>query len=63
MLGKQVYSPYDPGRPWRPQPYAEGKGRYLWTDAFGVINFITLHKETGESRYLDQVQSEVKQST
>lgn len=28
------------------------KGRYLWTDAFGVVNFITLHRETGEDRYL-----------
>ncbi|RFU24682.1 hypothetical protein B7463_g11655, partial [Scytalidium lignicola] len=28
------------------------KGRYLWTDAFGVVNFITLYQETQEDRYL-----------
>ncbi|THC96999.1 hypothetical protein EYZ11_003503 [Aspergillus tanneri] len=35
----------DPNR-WTPPPWAGGhRGRYLWTDAFGVINFITLHRE------------------
>ncbi|KAK4149519.1 PrpF protein-domain-containing protein [Chaetomidium leptoderma] len=27
-------------------------GRYLWTDAFGVVNFITLSKETSSPVYL-----------
>lgn len=27
--------------------------RYLWTDAFAVCNFLGLHRETGEGRYLD----------
>ena len=26
--------------------------RYLWTDAFAVCNFLDLHRQTGESRYL-----------
>jgi hypothetical protein len=27
--------------------------RYLWTDAFAVCNFLGLHRQTGEGRYLD----------
>ncbi|KAK4106136.1 hypothetical protein N658DRAFT_490739 [Parathielavia hyrcaniae] len=35
------------------KPGAGGhRGRYLWTDAFGVINFITLSKETSSPIYL-----------
>ncbi|KAF5857873.1 hypothetical protein ETB97_005180 [Aspergillus alliaceus] len=31
---------------WIPPPQSGGHhGRYLWTDAFGVLNFITLHRE------------------
>ncbi|KAH8692817.1 hypothetical protein BGW36DRAFT_301782 [Talaromyces proteolyticus] len=31
---------------WTPPAKSGGhRGRYLWTDAFGVINFITLHQE------------------
>ncbi|KAK2780820.1 hypothetical protein FQN53_000945 [Emmonsiellopsis sp. PD_33] len=31
---------------WTPPPRSGGhRGRYLWTDAFGVLNFLTLHKE------------------
>jgi hypothetical protein len=30
-------------------------GRYLWTDAFGICNYITLACETGDANYLDQV--------
>jgi len=40
---------------WKPpeSPGAGGhKGRYLWTDAFGVINFVTLFKETSSPVYL-----------
>ena len=35
---------------WSPpsSPGAGGhRGRYLWTDAFGVVNFLTLHHQTG----------------
>ncbi|KAJ9216240.1 hypothetical protein DTO166G4_2172 [Paecilomyces variotii] len=32
---------------WTPPPKSGGhRGRYLWTDAFGVLNFLTLHQET-----------------
>lgn len=35
----------DPGN-WTPPLKSGGhRGRYLWTDAFGVINLITMHKE------------------
>lgn len=31
---------------WTPPPMSGGhRGRYLWTDAFGVINLITMHRE------------------
>jgi hypothetical protein len=39
---------------WIPKPYQENKGRYLWTDAFGVCNFITLFHEKNEEKYLLQ---------
>lgn len=29
--------------------------RYLWSDAFGVCDFLSLYKETGNVRFLDQV--------
>lgn len=38
---------------WTPPPASSGHlGRYLWTDAFGVLNFITLHRLTGSQTYL-----------
>ncbi|KAL9608356.1 MAG: hypothetical protein Q9167_006812 [Letrouitia subvulpina] len=38
---------------WRPLPNSGGhRGRYLWTDAFGVINFLTLYKESSDPKYL-----------
>lgn len=31
---------------WSPPPHSGGhRGRYLWSDAFGVINLLTMHKE------------------
>jgi len=42
-------------RVWTPpsHPGAGGhRGRYLWTDAFGVVNFITLAKETSSPMFL-----------
>ncbi|KAF2403900.1 hypothetical protein EJ06DRAFT_527492 [Trichodelitschia bisporula] len=39
--------------PWTPPPASAGhKGRYLWTDAFGVLNFLTLHQETSNPIFL-----------
>lgn len=35
----------DPSK-WTPPPKSGGhRGRYLWTDAYGVLNFLTLYKE------------------
>ncbi|KAL7626355.1 hypothetical protein AAE478_003127 [Parahypoxylon ruwenzoriense] len=49
---QRVYGPYPTDVPdsasWQPpsNPGAGGhRGRYLWTDAFGVVNFITLSRE------------------
>lgn len=41
-------APSDPtARPWTPPPASAGhRGRYLWTDAFGVLNLITLSRVT-----------------
>lgn len=41
-----AYSDKEKGS-WKPKPYADNKSRYLWTDAFGVCNFITLYYENG----------------
>lgn len=30
--------------------------RYLWTDAFGVVLLVSLYKELGEERYLDEAE-------
>lgn len=30
--------------------------RYLWTDAFGVVLYVSLFKETGETRYLGEAE-------
>ncbi|RDX43099.1 hypothetical protein OH76DRAFT_1488099 [Lentinus brumalis] len=54
---RTVYGPFDALTPtqasnWTPPPMAEGhRGRYLWTDAFGVLNFLTLGATTSETRY------------
>ncbi|KAL8722323.1 MAG: hypothetical protein Q9225_001171 [Loekoesia sp. 1 TL-2023] len=38
---------------WQPPESSGGhRGRYLWTDAFGVLNFLTLHQETSDEKYL-----------
>ncbi|KAI0128402.1 hypothetical protein BJ170DRAFT_326844 [Xylariales sp. AK1849] len=65
---KRVYGPFDeiPQEDlatWTapPQPGNAGhKGRYLWTDAFGVVNFVTLYSETQKTRYLDLAKGLVK---
>lgn len=41
---------------WTPpeHPGAGGhRGRYLWTDAFGVVNFITMARESSSPKYLE----------
>ena len=55
-----VYGPFEgltqaDAEKWAPpdKPGAGGhRGRYLWTDAFGVVNFITLYRETESALYL-----------
>lgn len=43
---------------WSPPPTTAGhRGRYLWTDAFGVINFLTLYRLTSQSFYLDHART------
>lgn len=55
---EKVYGPFetipaDIIETWTPPPKSGGhKGRYLWTDAFGVVNFLTLYQETSSTRYL-----------
>ena len=54
---KAVYGPFDTLAPseassWTPPQMAEGhRGRYLWTDAFGVLNFLTLGALTSDTVY------------
>jgi hypothetical protein len=31
--------------------------RYLWTDAFGLVLFVSLYAESGERKYLDEAES------
>ena len=57
---QSVYGPFDTLTAdtiasWAPpsDPGAGGhRGRYLWTDAFGVVGFITLFRETSSPMYL-----------
>lgn len=43
----------DPAQ-WTPPPKSGGhRGRYLWTDAFGVLNFVTLHQERSKATPAD----------
>ncbi|KAK8089404.1 hypothetical protein PG997_004365 [Apiospora hydei] len=52
----RVYGSFESFANWRVPPLpgnAGHRGRYLWADAFGVVNFVTLRYATGEERYLD----------
>ena len=55
---QQIYGPFDSLQKdkisaWTPPEMSEGhRGRYLWTDGFAVVNFITLFKETWDDKYL-----------
>lgn len=63
-----VYGPFDAitqeeASQWTPpdKPGAGGhRGRYLWTDAFGVVDFLTLYKETSSPKYLELAKSLVR---
>lgn len=52
QLMDHVYGPYI--RNWKPNPFDDTKSRYLWTDAYGVCNYLTLYKETNNQDFLDQ---------
>lgn len=63
----RVYGPLDlapeQAKTWTApaSPGAGGhRGRYLWTDAFGVVNLLTLHKETSNPTYLELAKSLVR---
>ncbi len=48
---EKVYGPFK--AEWKPKNFAENKSRYLWTDAFGVVNFLTLFSQTKDSKFLE----------
>jgi len=54
---QKVYGPYNASASvaehtkWEPGNAGGHRGRYLWTDAFGVLNFITLSREASSSSY------------
>lgn len=53
---EKVYGNFDEIANWSVPPLpgnAGHRGRYLWTDAFGVVNFVSLRYATGEERYLE----------
>jgi len=50
--------PTDDTDTWTPPPMSKGhRGRYLWTDAFAVLNFITLARETANPIYLSHART------
>ncbi|KIZ06910.1 hypothetical protein MNEG_1036 [Monoraphidium neglectum] len=55
----RAYGPWT-GPQWAPAHFSRAhshKGRYLWTDAFGVCNYCSLYLETGDNRYLRQAET------
>jgi len=49
---QEVYGKFESSKSWLPKPYSDNKSRYLWTDAFGVCNYITMYYESGDIQYL-----------
>lgn len=60
-LMDHVYGVFDPSKhsakTWQPKPLTDNKSRYLWTDAFGVVNYISLASREGEVQYLAQAEA------
>jgi len=56
----KVYGNFTTVETWRPKPFSATKGRYLWTDAYGVCNFISLFYETGAMHFLEQADALIK---
>lgn len=50
----EVYGKCTNPQTWKPKRYSDNKSRYLWTDAFGVCNYITLYCETKDPMFLVQ---------
>uniref|UniRef100_A0A915DTX8 Uncharacterized protein n=1 Tax=Ditylenchus dipsaci TaxID=166011 RepID=A0A915DTX8_9BILA len=56
----QVYGPYT--KVWQPRAFRQkssipqnpASSRYLWSDAYGVCNYLTLHQQTGSQEALEQ---------
>ena len=49
----RIYGKYTNNN-WIPKGYKKNHPRYLWTDAFGVVNYISLYKLTDNKVYLHQ---------
>jgi hypothetical protein len=53
-IAKVMETTYGPHtQHWTPQPYTRFQSRYLWTDAFGVCNYLNLYYETQDQSYLN----------
>ncbi|CAF0754168.1 unnamed protein product [Didymodactylos carnosus] len=59
QVTNDVYGKYDSSK-WVPKSYTDNKSRYLWTDAFGVCNYLTLYHETNDQQYLQQADLLIK---
>lgn len=44
-----VYGTFLPPK-CKPLPYLDNKGRYLWTDAFGVCNYLSMYRQTEDEK-------------
>jgi len=52
VLG-EVYGPLTSPSQWKPKRFGRTHGRYLWTDAFGVCNLISLYHVTKDKQFLE----------
>uniref|UniRef100_A0A914YXZ2 Alpha-1,2-Mannosidase n=1 Tax=Panagrolaimus superbus TaxID=310955 RepID=A0A914YXZ2_9BILA len=50
-----VYGKYSSSS-WRPKAFKKSHPRYLWTDAFGVCNYLTLFQKTKNENFLKQAE-------
>ena len=47
----EVYGEYE-NKTWSPKAFKDSKKRYLWTDAFGVVNYLSLYEMTKNQVYI-----------